>query len=211
MANILVILFGVTMLFVASSSRIEGYIKALNIQGILLFCLVLTDFHDLSFLNLLFLSFETLIVKAIVIPLFLRKIVRKHGIFHEIEQYIPNFYSLFISSLIFALGFGIAYWAGEFVTSVQAAYFGISISTIISGLFIIMTRKKILTHVMGYMMMENGIFLLSLARAKEMPLIISLGVLLDIFLGIYLLGLFVSHIQYTFSEVHIDRLTSLKD
>lgn len=211
MANILVILFGVTMLFVASDSRIEGYIKALSVQGVLLFCLVLADFHALSFLNLLFLCLETLGMKAIIIPLFLRKIVREHGIFHEIEQHIPSFYSLFISSLIFALGFGIAHWASEFVTTAQSAYFGISISTIISGLFIIMTRKKILTHVMGYMMMENGIFLLSLARAKEMPLIISLGVLLDIFLGIYLLGVFVSHIQYTFSEVSIDRLTSLKD
>ena len=211
MENFLIILFGVAMLFVATTSRIEGYINVLAAQGLLLFFLVLLDAPILSFPALLFLAFETLAIKTIAIPLFLRKIVREHGLFREIEPYIPSFYSLFITSLIFAFGFVIAYWESETANSVRALYFGISIATIITGLFIIITRKKILTHVMGYMLLENGIFLLSLAIAKEMPFIVSLGVLLDIFAGIYLLGLFATQVQSTFSEMNIDRLTNLKD
>jgi len=64
---------------------------------------------------------------------------------------------------------------------------------------------------MGYMMLENGIFLLSLSVAKEMPLVVNIGVLLDVFVCIYILGLFVTKIQSTFEELHVDKLTLLKD
>jgi len=61
------------------------------------------------------------------------------------------------------------------------------------------------------MMMENGIFLLSMSVAKEMSIIINMGVLLDIFIGIYLLGLFANKIQAAFDTSHIDKLRQLKD
>ncbi len=90
-------------------------------------------------------------------------------------------------------------------------FFGVSLSIIVSGLFIIITRKKIITQVMGFMLMENGIFLLTLSASREMPFIVALGVLLDIFMAIYLLGLFVNKIHDAFEEIHVDTLQKLKD
>ncbi len=211
MIQFAIILFGVTMLYVASTSRLEAYIKAIAVQGIILFFLVLSDAGHSPLLTVLFLSIETIGVKAVLIPLFLSTIVRKSGTLREVEPYIPNFFSLLITSLIFALGFYIAYWSGDSVNNIRPFYFGISISTIISGMFIIVSRKKIITHVMGYMFVENGIFLLTLSIAKEMPFIVALGVLLDIFIAIYLLGLFVTKVQYAFSEIDVDTLSNLKD
>ena len=74
-----------------------------------------------------------------------------------------------------------------------------------------MTRKKIITQVMGFMLMENGIFLLSMAAVKEMPFIVSLGVLLDVFMAVYLLGLLVNKIHDRYDEIHVDTLQKLKD
>ncbi|MBN2041602.1 MAG: hypothetical protein JW864_16320 [Spirochaetes bacterium] len=211
MTQFIIILFGLTMFYVASASRIEAYTKAISVQGVLLFLLIIFDYEGGRPANLLFLSFETIAVKAVIIPIVLNTTVRKNGIHREIEPYIPNFFSLIITSLIFALGFFAAYHVSKAQVPVRPFYFGISISVIITGLFIIMTRKKIITHVMGFMLMENGIFLLSLAAAKEMPFIVSLGVLLDVFMAVYLLGLLVNKIHGRYDEIHIDTLQKLKD
>jgi len=209
--SFIIVLFGLTMLFVSATERIEGYIKTLSVQGILLSILVLFDFEKFDILNFIFLIFETFIVKTIFIPFFLVKIVRKNDIQKEVESVIPNLYSLIIASIIFALGFFISYWAIPFGNIFNPLYFGISFSTISIGLFIIIARKNIITHIFGYMMMENGIFLLSMSVAKEMSIIINMGVLLDIFIGIYLLGLFANKIQAAFDTSHIDKLRQLKD
>jgi hydrogenase-4 component E len=211
MTPFMLILFGLTMLYIGVTSRVEAYIKALAAQGIILFVLVLLDFENVHILNMLFILFETLVIKGVFIPFILFTVVRKNNIFREIEPNIPFYFSLFMTSMIFALGFYITYITVGIKGPAKPLYFGISISTIVTGFVVIMTRKKIITHVMGYIIIENGIFLLTLSLAKEMPFIVSLGVLLDIFIGIYLLGLFVNKIQDTFSGVNISSLTKLKD
>jgi hydrogenase-4 component E len=211
MVSFFIILFGVTMLYVSATSRLEAYIKVLSVQGIILFLIVLFDFSHMHKLNAVFLTIETLGFKAILIPWFLIVVVRRNGIFREVEPYISNFNSIVIASLIFSFGFFLSYWSNRMGQDIKPLYFGISVSTMITGLFLVMSRKKIITHVMGYMMLENGIFLLSLSVAKEMPLIVNLGVLLDVFVGIFLLGLFVNRVQSVFDEMHIDALSELKD
>ncbi|MGL4370125.1 MAG: NADH-quinone oxidoreductase subunit K, partial [Spirochaetota bacterium] len=89
--------------------------------------------------------------------------------------------------------------------------FGVAISTMITGMFIIITRRKLITHIMGYMIIENGIFLLTLSAAKEMPVIVSLGVSLDIFVGVLMTGLFITKIKSNFEDEDIDSLSNLKD
>jgi hydrogenase-4 component E len=211
MTDFLLVLFGVTLLFTAATSRIEGYIKALAVQGIILFLMVLADFGRIEPASFLFLSIETFVFKTIIIPVIMVRIVRKNNIIREVEPSLPSFYSVLIVSLIFAFGFFISYWSMKNGNNIRPLYFGVSMSVIMAALFIIMTRKKIITHVMGYMILENGIFLLSLSVAKEMPLIVNMGVLLDVFIGIYLLGLFVNKIKVYYDEDHIDTLTDLKD
>ena len=211
MIQSLIILFGLTMLYVGSMSRVESYIKALAVQGVILFLIVIIDYGTENIANMLLLSAETLVVKAILIPLVLIKVVRKNGIHRELEPYIPDFFSLLITSIIFALGFYITYWMSDVSGTVRPFYFGVSISTLVTGFFVIMTRKKIITHVMGYMLIENGIFLLALSIAKEMPFIVAMGVLLDIFMAVYIFGLFVNKIQDVFTEIKIDNLSNLKD
>lgn len=211
MISLLIILFGLTMLYAASTSRIEAYIKILIMQGSILFLMILSDYHQISTLNFIFLVMETLGIKTILIPIFLYKILRKTGVYREIEPYLPNFYSLVITTFIFLLGFMIAFLSLKSNYNIKPLFFGVSISTIITALFIITSGLKIITHVMAYMMLENGIFLLSLSIAHEMPMIVNMGVLLDLFLAIFLLGIFVYNIKRTFNELDITMLSRLKD
>ena len=211
MVNMLIVLFGLTMLYMAATSRIKAHIKMLSFQGLILFLILFLDEDKTNLINLIFLSIETLLVKTILIPLFLTRILNKNEVFRDNEPHIPNFYSLVIASIMLFAGFMISNLHGQGFENVTALYFGVSISTILISLFLITTRKKILTHVIGYIMMENGIFLLSLSVAKEMPIIVSMGVLLDIFIAVFILGFLVNKINTAFDELNICELCNLKD
>ncbi len=211
MSNILIILLGTSILYIFAASRIESYVKTLAFQGLALFFLVIFDLKEINWLNIAFLAIETLLVKAIIIPLFLLRVIRKNEIGREVEPYISQFYSMLIASGIFILGFVAAFWSAKVGAGVKPLYFGVSIVLIIASLFLIVNRKRIITHILCYMILENGIFLLSLSVANEMPMLVNLGVLLDLFVGIYLFVIFFNKIQEMFDGNHIDILTELKD
>lgn len=211
MTNFLILLFGVTMIYASSSTRIESYIKTLSFQGVFLFLIVLNNHSWTDYLSLAFLAVETLVFKGVIIPVFMTRIVRKNGIFREVEPSIPYFYSLIFTSIVFAAGIFISFWVIDQMQNLRPVYFGVAVSVIISGMFLIMTRKKLITHVMCYIMMENGVFLLTLSVIKEMPMIVNLGVLLDIFAAVFILGLFATKINEAFDEMDVKSLSELKD
>ena len=211
MINTLIVLFGLTILYMTATSRIKAHIKMLSFQGFILFLILFLGEEKTNNINLIFLSAETLLVKTIAIPIFLSHILKKNEILRDNEPHIPNFYSLVIASAMLFAGFIISNLDNQFLENVTTLYFGVSISTILISLFLITTRKKILTHVIGYIMMENGIFLLSLSVAKEMPIIVNMGVLLDVFIAVFILGLLVNKINIAFEELNVCELCNLKD
>ena len=95
--------------------------------------------------------------------------------------------------------------------NINRTYFVVAISSVFSGLFFIVSRKKIITHVICYALIENGVFILSLAVGNEMPLLVNLGVLLDVFISIFLLGIFINKIGNVINEGSVAELSSIKD
>jgi hydrogenase-4 component E len=213
MTAIFAAIFGLTLIYASATSRMEAYVKVLSVQGVMLFLCVITDRTGMPLPGFIFLCVETLLFKAVLIPWFLMYTIRRNGIMREVEPYIPNFYSVVITTFIFIAGFLASFMllGQKGLPGVNAVYFGAALSAAITGLFIIVSRKKIITHVMGFVMMENGIFMLSLSVSGEMPFIVNFGVLLDLFIAVFLLGLFVSRINSTFEELEIDSLSELKD
>lgn len=82
---------------------------------------------------------------------------------------------------------------------------------IITSLWLITIKHKVLSNVIGFITMENGIFLLSLSVAKEMPIIVNMGVLLDIFIAVFILGMLVKEINNEFDDLEVSQLSDLKD
>ncbi len=209
--NFLIVAFGAAMLFAAGTSQIAAHIRILAFQGLVLFVMVLLDIRSLDTASFMFLAIETFGFKTIIIPAFLRRTIRTNEIYRDAEPSISTLMSLIIATALFVLGFLMAFWANAAAEGIKPLYFGMSVSVMLISLFIILSRKMIITHIMGYMMMENGIFLLSLSVAQEMPLIVNMGVLLDVFAGIFLLAVLLNRIRGTYEDLHIDRLTDLKD
>ncbi len=211
MVNGFLILFGLTMLYLAATSRIIAHIRLLVVQGVLLFLICCCGMQHINILNFAFLTIETLIVKSIVIPAFLYKVLNKTHSNRDVAANIPHFYCLFIASLILIIGFLLSEY---FVTSmklISPMFFAVSVATIIISLWLITIKHKIISNVIEFITMENGIFLLSLSAAKEMPMLVNLGVLLDVFIAVYILGLFVNVINKEFKDLEVSNLSDLKD
>ena len=211
MINGLIILFGLTMLYLSTTSRLRAHVNTLMIQGILLFLICAMNFAHIPLVVAIFLTVETLLVKAILIPWFLNKVVRKTHSNRDTDANVAHFYCLFISSIILFGGFMISVFDLPSLSMINPICFGIALSTIIISLWLITIKHKILSNVIEFITMENGIFLLSLSVAKEMPMLVNIGVLLDVFIAIYILGLFVSQINKELGDMEVAHLSDLKD
>ncbi len=216
MENGFIILFGLTMLYLAATSRIVAHIRLLIAQGILLFLICCCNMNHIlgihmKWLNFGFLVVETLIVKAIIIPWFLYRVLKKTNANRDIAANVPHFYCLVIASVILMAGFLVSNYFISSVKMISPIYFGVSVATIIISLWLITIKHKIISNVIEFITMENGIFLLSLSVAKEMPILVNMGVLLDVFIAVYILGLFVNVINKEFKDLEVSNLSDLKD
>jgi hydrogenase-4 component E len=209
MTNVLLIIFTISLLYLGIGHRLLTYIKILAFQGIILFGIAFIELIQINALNLAFVLLETIVFKTLAIPLFLNYVMKRNRITRDAEPFLPNFISLIIITLIIIATFILSNAIGD--SRISKIYFVVSLSTLFTGLYIIVTRNKIITHVMGYLVIENGVFILSLAVGNEMPMLVNLGILLDIFASIFLLGIFVNRIGDVLKDVDVDQLKNLKD
>lgn len=209
MTNVLLITFTITLLYLAIANRLRTYINILAFQGVILFGVAFIELIDINTVNLIFILLETIVFKAIAVPWFLNYIIRRNKITREAEPFLPNFISLIIITLIIVITILLSNAITE--PHLNKMYFVVALSTLFIGLYIIATREKIVTHVMGYMFVENGIFILSLAVGSEMPMLVNLGIMLDIFVSVLILGIFVNKIGDVLKDVDVNQLRNLKD
>jgi hydrogenase-4 component E len=210
MKDILIIIFTMTLIYLAVANRFVSFVRVLGLQGLLLFGIAYMELKDINFGNLVFILLETLLFKSIIVPYFFNRIIKRNKLSQEVESNFPSFFSLITVSLSIILTFIIAYKLHE-KEELKVIYFTASVSAIFTGIFLMITRKTIVTHIVGYMVLENGIFLLSLAIGAEMPMIVNIGILLDLLTSILILGFFVNRIGDVYKTIDVEKLTELKD
>lgn len=201
---LIVILFAIILLYFSITERFRIYSNLICVQGILLFALALFELQSLTIVNLLIVASETLIFKGIITPFLLYKIINKTGEERVHVKALPGLYSLILVSAGLLLSIILAYSMKTILTN--TAYFIVSFFALYTGLFMIISHKKIFSHLIGFLVIENAVFLLSLAIGNEMPMLINIAILLDIFATILILGIFIMRLRQ-----HTNELTMLKD
>jgi hydrogenase-4 component E len=191
------------------ANRMMTYINVLAFQGVLLFFVVFIQLSEIGVVNLTLILLETIVFKSLAVPIFLSYLLKRNNITREAEPFLPNFVSLVITTSIVVVNILIATMIDD--THLDKIFFVVALSTLFFGLYLIATRRKIITHVMGYMVIENGVFVLSLAIGNEMPILVNLGIMLDIFASVLILGIFMNKIGDVFKDVDVDQLSNLKD
>jgi len=209
MTNILLIFFIISLVHMGLSKRLNTYTAVLAFQGIILFGVAFIELIQINVPNLLFVLLETIGFKTIAIPWFLNYVIRRNKITRESDPFLPDFLSVVIVTTIIIGSFLLSNAIQD--THVKKILFVAALSALFTGLYFIISRKKIITHVMGFLIIENGVFVLSLAVGAEMPLLVNIGILLDIFASVFLLGVFVNKIGDVLQEQDVDQLRNLKD
>jgi hydrogenase-4 component E len=209
MINIILITFLITLFYVAIANRLMTYVKALAFQGVLLFGAALIRLSEINTLNLVLILMETIFFKSVAVPLVLATLLKRNKITREAEPFLPSFVSLIIVTAIVVLTLFLVNSIRDSLSG--RMFFVVALSALFTGVFIIVSRRKIITHVMGYLIVENGVFILSMALGSEMTLLVNIGIMMDIFVSVLVLGIFANRIGDTFEEMSIDNLTGLKD
>ncbi|MCX6244385.1 MAG: hypothetical protein NTU98_06725 [Bacteroidetes bacterium] len=201
---LLVILFAITLIYLSITERFRIYATLIGLQGVLLFVLAFLELETITLGTLLFVAIETLVFKVIMVPYLLLRIIRKTGIERVHEKALPGFYSILFVSAGLLLSIVISFSMNT--TPRNMIHFIVSFFAIYTGLFLIISHKKIFAHLIGFLVIENAVLLLSLAIGSQIPMLINMGILLDIFVSVLILGIFVMRLKQ-----HTHELTMLKD
>jgi hydrogenase-4 component E len=213
MINFLIVLFIISLIYLAKVEMVKSYFTLMALQGVLLFGLAYFELKEIDLAHLLFILLETLVFKAIFVPLFLQR-VTKNRIHRHHNVPIKGYYSVLITAVIIISCFMISYEIHDELTidaDHQVKYFTAAISSILVGLFIAINNRDLVTHLISYLVIENGIFLLSLALGAEMPMFVNSAILLDIFTSVLIMGIFFNKMKDYFQNADASQLSKLKD
>lgn len=191
-----------------NSSRLMSCIRIVALQAVVLSVIALiTHLQDLD-LRLIILLLITVSLKAVILPLTLRRVTLGTGIERELEPFVGYSLSLIIGAVMLGISFLMSHVLALSATHMGNFFLPASLFTIFTGLFIIIARKKAVTQVLGYMAMENGIYAFGVALAINEPFIVELSVLLDVFVAVLIMGVAIFHISHAFDHIDSDQLSS---
>jgi hydrogenase-4 component E len=192
-------------------SRMVPIIRAAALQGALLALVAAFLQARQLALGAALLAAASALIKGVVLPALLLRAMRQVEIRREVEPLVG--YNL--SLLLGAVGLGIAAATAGRLSPAGvpggALLVGVGAFTILTGLFLMMARRKAITQALGYFVFENGIYAFGIAAAREAPLLVELGVLLDLLVAVFVMGVIIFHIQRDFSHIDVDRLALLHD
>ncbi|HUX34870.1 MAG TPA: hypothetical protein VMV51_13445 [Gemmatimonadaceae bacterium] len=208
-AELILLLVVLTNFAVLGTSRLRTCIQAVATQGLLLGLLPLA-LASVFTVHVVGLAAGTLLVKAVILPWFLVWAIREAAVRREVEPVVGFITSLLLGAAALALAFAISARlpAGDVRDPLLVP---VALATVMIGLVVLTTRRKALTQVVGYLMLENGIYLFGLTQTESVPFLLEVGVLLDVFAGVFIMGIVVFHINREFDSLDSARLTELKD
>ncbi len=209
MAFILVVVLD---FFLLASSRLKAMIRAAAAQGALLSVLALllagTEHHTG---HALLLSLGALAVKGVVIPWLLLWAIREASIRREVEPIVGFVPSLVLGAVGVALAFAFSSAMPLPTPEKHPFLVPTALSTVWTGLLLIVSRRKAVTQVIGFLVLENGVFVFGLLLSDFMPTMVEAGVLLDLFAAVFVMGIVMFHINREFSSLDTEKLSALKD
>jgi hydrogenase-4 component E len=191
------------------TSRLNFSIRAVAVQGVILGVLP-GLIHPFSW-HLVGITIGIIAAKGFVIPLLLNRAMRYAEIKREVEPFLGFIPTLLLGALFTALSFGFAGKLPLLPEHQNYLFVPASIATLMSGFLILTTRRKAISQVIGYLILENGIFIFGLLLAGAMPVMVEVGALLDLLVGTFVMGIVLNHISREFSSLDTARLTSLKE
>ena len=194
-----------------SLRRTQRLITLFAWQGAVLFVSTLLVAYSAGLKELYYSAILTLLLKVIALPLILNRLIRRLGVQWDSEPLvnIPTTMLVGLSLVIFA--FGLAQPISRMATTITRNTIGIALAVIFLSFLMMITRRKAVTQVIGFLAMENGLFFAATSATYGMPMVIELGIALDLLIGFFILGIFFFQIREQFDSLDLSNLEALKE
>ncbi len=206
----LIILYTLTLIFLVTTERFRSAASLMALQGWILMAIALLRLHTLNWAELGFVALETALFKGIIVPWILFSIIRRTKLNRIKAEGAQQTHALLLSLLALVASASLTYYMAD-GTTVNVVFFGVALYSLLSGLIFIVMRERIFCHLVGFLVIENGVFLFSTAIGVEMPHLINIAIMLDILMSILLLGIFFTKLDDKLHAESADALTRVKD
>jgi hydrogenase-4 component E len=213
-ADFLLLLVAALSLAIVATSRLASCVRASALQGVALSLLPLALWGgalDRHLVPVVLMSLGALAVKAVVIPILLSRAIREANVRREVEPFI----SLHFSVLVAAALVGFSFWLATVLVLPRPApstlLVPVAFATLLVGFLVLVSRRQAVTQVVGYLMLENGVFIFGQTLVEEIPFAVELGILLDLLVGVFVMGIAIYHISREFDHIDTELLSALKD
>jgi hydrogenase-4 component E len=153
----------------------------------------------------------TLALKVVLLPWLLHRLVRKLDVRWEFEGLINIPATMLIGIVLVVFSFNLALPISQLASTVTRATLGIAMASVMLSFLMMITRRKALPQVIGFLAMENGLFFAATSATYGMPLVVELGVALDVLVGTFIFGIFFFHIREQFDSLDIRHMEKLKE
>lgn len=195
---------------VLGARRLDTVIRLTVLQAFLLTVLTAYLGFTKGITEMVFIAGLTLVIKAGFIPFILKKVVDRIGLSLETRSYINRKMSFLIAGALVI----VSYLATRQVATTQSTegreILATAIAMLLIGLLVMMTRKLAVMQIIGFLLMENGLFLAGVGTTYGMPLVVELGIFLDMLIGVLVMGILTYRIQSSFATIDTEKLRNLR-
>jgi len=210
LADVLIALVMLTNFTLVVTNRINKSIQVAVLQGVILGVLPLA-MGLWRIPHIVLMAAAAVAVKGWLIPYLFRRALHQVKIDREVGPFIGYSASLLLCALGTGLSLILAHNLPLKLGTSNPLFVPASLSTLFTGFLLLVSRRKALTQVVGYLVLENGIYLFALLLVEEMALLVEAGILLDLFVGIFVMGIVINHIRVAFDSIDTRHLAELKD
>jgi hydrogenase-4 component E len=201
---------GLTILLIVRT-RLEGQVRVFGLQSLVLALLSALIALYTGSLELFGVGLALLVIKGMIIPRVLHRAVAKIGIIRVATPYLGTAPAIIICALLTIVAFYVMAPIAASNPLPTADAMPLAFAGVLIGFFIMVNRRRAVTQILGFLMLENGIFLLALLATYGVPFIVEMGVFLDVLVAVLIMEVFVYHIKDNFDSIDVGELGTLKE
>jgi hydrogenase-4 component E len=194
-----------------SQRRIVSLVNLLALQGTLLFVATLLLAWRTGDRNLYLSALLTLGLKVVFLPWLLHRLIRRLGVYWDTEPLLNITGTMLVGVLVVIFSFGLAQPISALASTATRNSIGIAVAVILIAFLTMITRRKAMSQVIGFLSMENGLFFGAMSATYGMPMVVELGVALDVLVAMLVLGVFFFQIREQFDSLDLKNFETLKE
>ena len=194
-----------------SQRRVVALVDLLAFQGALLCLATLLLAHRTGQAHLYVSAALTLGLKVLFLPWLLHRLIRRLGVYWDTEPLLNPAGTMLLGILIVVFSFGLAQPIAALASTATRSTIGIAVAVVLLAFLTMITRSKAMSQVVGFLSMENGLFFGAMSASYGMPMVVELGVALDVLVAMLVLGVFFFQIREQFDSLDLHHLESLKE